>query len=77
MRTQKEIEEYLDVHVSEIILQLKAKVSGIEPVKPVILAAYISGFLVATAIKIAHAEGAPRAVVEKALMEVIRRQYKS
>jgi hypothetical protein len=72
MRTQKEIEEYLDVHVTEIILQLKAKIVGVEPM---LVSGYITGFFLATAIKIAQMEGVPRAIVEKTIMEVIRRQY--
>lgn len=70
---QKEIEEYLDIHMTEIISNLKAKAEGTDPLT---LSGTITGFLMKTGLKLAAHGGCPRHVMEKAMADSIREAYK-
>jgi hypothetical protein len=71
--TQKEIEEYLDIRLSEIINNLKAEAKGTDSVT---LSGTITGFLMKTGLKLAVASGCPKHVMEKAMDAAIERAYK-
>jgi bifunctional ADP-heptose synthase (sugar kinase/adenylyltransferase) len=71
MRTQKEVEDYLDVHLSKVLDDMKKQATDMDPV---VLSGYITGYLMSVAVQLAVA-CVPRHIAEEALKAKIRQGY--
>jgi hypothetical protein len=70
--TREELHEWLDGRFAEVIEEAKTLTLDMDPIERT---GTISGLLLATGVQLTAKHGAPRAIVERALLDLVEDAY--